>query len=220
MVAKPESQHLPGLLARALLYHWAAGLYAYPEEDGTECSWSEANRARLELAAGALPPEHRLEVQQALRAVWHARGASLNGGAISLPAEFTFLFAREVQAPPYEGGYRPMASLSMGHELSDLASYYAAFGFQVAERAKERPDHITLELEFLAALYAKEVYALEHGWGARARVTRKVREQFLRDHVVWWIERFGALVREKSRLPFYPALSSLVCTLVEGENIS
>lgn len=220
MAAKIESQQIQDLLARALLYHWAAGLYAYPDEDGAELLWSEDSKIPLELAAAALAPELRLDVQQALQVMWNAREASIHDADIPLPAEFTFLFAREVQAPPYEGRYRPMSGFSMGHELSDVASYYAAFGFQVSDRAKERPDHITLELEFLAALYAKEVYAVERGWSARARTTRKVREKFLREHVVWWTEQFAALVHEKSRLSFYPALSDFVCAMVRGEETS
>jgi len=217
MAVKIESQQIQELLARALLYHWAAGLYSYPDEDGAELFWGKDSKIPLELAAAALAPEHRFGLQQALEAVWDAREASMHDADIPLSAEFIFLFAREVQAPPYEGRYRPNSGFSMGHELSDVASYYAAFGFQVSDRAKERPDHITLELEFLAALYAKEVYAIERGWGARARTTRKARVKFLQEHVVGWTEQFAALVREKSRLPFYPALSDFVCALVRGE---
>lgn len=220
MAVKIESQQIQDLLARALLYHWAAGLYTYPDEDATELLWSKDNRIPLELAAVALAPELRLGVQQALETVWNAREASIHDADIPLPAEFTFLFAREVQAPPYEGRYRPNSGFSMGHELSDVASYYAAFGFRVSDRAKERPDHITLELEFLAALYAKEVYAIERGWAARARTTCKARGKFVQEHVAGWTEQFAALVREKSRLPFYPALSDFVCAIVRGETAS
>ena len=205
-----------GLLARAILYQWAARLFAYPDDHVASVLAWDYVRSRPLAAAAVLDGDQRA----AARTLVEATAAAWEGsrrGEISLAADYTFLFAREVQAPPYEGRYRPMGGLSLGQELSDVASYYAAFGFQVSERAKERQDHIALELEFLAALYAKEVYALEQGWAARARTTRRVREKFVREHVASWTEEFAGLVREKGRLAFYPALCDLVCALVKGE---
>lgn len=202
------------LLACALCYRWAARLFFYPEENLlTALTNGQAQRELREAAAHLRDPE---PVKEALDALWSAWEASQKG-ELPLAAEHTYFFARHVLAPPYESRYRESGGNSLAQDLSEVAGFYAAFGFQVGERAKELPDHLSIELEFLAALYLKEAYALEQGWPARAKIAGKARDKFLREHLLWWFSHFQEKLQEHARLPFYPAAGAFVHALLAQE---
>jgi hypothetical protein len=57
------------------------------------------------------------------------------------------------------------------HRLSDLGAFFAAFGLELVPDAAERIDHISIELEFMSVLAAKEGHALEHQSDDEAAVT-------------------------------------------------
>lgn len=204
------------LLARAVLYRWAAGRFAYPGR-APGAPWDGATRADLEAAATVLEPAAPGPVRQALAAVWDA-GSAAAADRLGVEGEFTHLFERAAPAPPYAGAYlETQPGLTGSGDLAEVAGYYAAFGFRIAEAARERPDHLALELEFMAALYAKQVYAMEQGWEDQAAVTREARRRFVAGLLAWWTDSFAARVREKARLPLFPAAAGLVQALVASE---
>lgn len=205
------------LLALGLCYRWAARLFFYPDDrvlvllrDGS---------AQGQLAAAVAHLADPQPIRQALAALWAAWNTAEAGG-LSLPAEHTYLFARQVLVPIHEAGYAEAGGIGRPQDLSRLAELYAAFGFQVAERAKDLPDHLAIQLEFVSALYLKEAYALEQGWTGRARVAGKGRATFLREHLVWWYSPFEEKLRANARLPFYPALASWVGVLLAEEDMA
>jgi TorA maturation chaperone TorD len=78
------------------------------------------------------------------------------------------------------------------HRLSDLAAFFAAFGLELAPDAAERIDHISIELEFMSVLAAKEAHALEHGSDADAlAIVREAQRKFLREHLGRWSPAFS-----------------------------
>ena len=213
MTREARLQEVRGLLGRALCYRWAARLFAYPDEQ--LLSVLQNGLAEREMAEGCTQLPNPDVLHSALLALWAAWGSQEED--IPLGAEHNYLFARQVLAPPYESRYREMPGVSMTQDMSDIASFYAAFGFQVGQRAKELPDHVSLELEFVAVLCLKEAYALEQGWSGRARITRTARDKFLREHLGWWLDPFEERVQTHARLPFYPAVAAFVRALVGQE---
>jgi hypothetical protein len=88
------------------------------------------------------------------------------------------------------GNYRADA-LFQPHRLADLAAFYRAFALEIADDAGERPDHLCVELEFMAVLAAKEAWALEHQLDADAlAVVRDAQKKFLREHLGRWTPAF------------------------------
>lgn len=201
-----------GLVARARLWQWAARAFYYPDPDLLGALRDPRRRRELADAAGGSGEA----VAAALAAVWVAVDVPCDE-VPSLPEEHTFLFARQVPVSPYETSYTPDPGCGRAQTLADLGAFYAAFGFRVSAARPELPDHISGEAEFVAALLAKEAYALAHGWDDHAQVTREAREKFVREHLAPWCSAFVQRLEAHGRLPFYPALGGLVQALLAAE---
>ena len=186
-----------GLLARG---------FAYPVRAFQEELARGSFRRELLAALAALEAAPR---RGALVAELGRALEEVEGGPAVLEGEYTYLFARTVASPPNETSYGADQTFQRVRHLSDIAAFYAAFGFQVAQGLGELPDHVGVELEFLAVLYVKEAYARRRGWGQRAQVTADARQRFLKEHLGRWVPSFVQRLRAQARLPFYPALAAV-----------
>lgn len=93
------------------------------------------------------------------------------------------------------------------HRLADLGAFYAAFGLEVAPDAAERYDHISIELEFMSVLAAKEAYALEHHDNLEhVAIVHDAQKKFLREHLARWTPAF---TRRLARMAGESALGAL-----------
>jgi len=106
------------------------------------------------------------------------------------------------ECPPYESEYSSQTfSVSRSHRMADVAGFYNAFGVEPSDDHRERPDHVALELEFMAWLIAKETRALEAG-GAEAEehaeICRDAQKKFFAEHLCWWLPAFAMALRRKA----------------------
>jgi DMSO reductase family type II enzyme chaperone len=93
------------------------------------------------------------------------------------------------------------------HRLADLAAFYRAFGMDLCATADERPDHLSVELEFLAVLAAQEASMLSRQVSpAGLPVCRDAQRKFLREHLGRWTPAFA---RRLARVVGDGALGSL-----------
>lgn len=109
--------------------------------------------------------------------------------------------------PPYESEYCPQTfSVSRAHHLADIAGFYNAFGVEPSDDQPERPDHLSLELEFMAWLIAKEQHALTTVGPDRAgpdraehvQVCREAQRRFFGEHLAWWVPAFTHALANKA----------------------
>lgn len=99
------------------------------------------------------------------------------------------------------------------HRLSDLGAFFAAFGLELMPDAAERIDHISIELEFMSVLAAKEAHALEHQIEDEALATlHDAQKKFLREHLGRWTPAFA---RRLARMADGTALGALARFLGE-----
>ena len=91
------------------------------------------------------------------------------------------------------------------HRLADLGAFYAAFGLEIGQDAAERQDHISIELEFMSVLAAKEAYAIQFD-DAQLTLVRDAQKKFLREHLGRWTPAF---TRRLSRIAGDGALGAL-----------
>jgi len=97
------------------------------------------------------------------------------------------------------------------HRLADLAGFYRAFGMELAGDADERPDHASVELEFLCVLAAKEAWFWRHGAPEEPlQLCRDAQRKFLREHAAQWLPAFA---RRLERFTTEPMLRDVArCT--------
>jgi TorA maturation chaperone TorD len=228
---QPSAEAAAMDLARECVYRFLAAAVSDPRE----ANWglaSEAASLRLAGAAldllraeaepaagplgfGELPPES-LDLQPLL--------SELPAQADHLVAEYDRVFglvpARE--CPPYETEYHPSAeTFFRAQQLADIAGSYRAFGLLPSRARPERPDHLCLELEFMAFLLLKKRLALadagREAAAERASVCDGAQRAFFRDHLAWWVPAFAAGLRRKAGGGFYAALGRLLAALVFAE---
>jgi DMSO reductase family type II enzyme chaperone len=104
------------------------------------------------------------------------------------------------------------------HRLADLAAFYRAFGLEVGDDAGERHDHLSIELEFLSVLAAKEAYALEHQFDDdQLAVCRDAQKQFLREHLGRWSPAFARRLAAQAADSPLAALAHLLRVFIESQ---
>ncbi len=110
---------------------------------------------------------------------------------------FGLLLSKE--CPPYETEYCPQTfSVFRSHQLGDIAGYYRAFGLEPSSESPERHDHISLQLEFMAWLNTKTLYAMDEGDHDNETLCRDAQLCFLDEHLAWWGTAFALALRKKA----------------------
>lgn len=98
--------------------------------------------------------------------------------------------------PPCEGEFLPWKDPThRAQHLADGAGFYRAHGVVPGSELPERPDHVSLQLSFVALLHEKIERSSGRDDGAEARdVCESSLGSFLADHVVWWVPTFSAVL--------------------------
>jgi TorA maturation chaperone TorD len=219
-------------LARECLYRFLGVALSDPYTDGwravvnaeNQCLATEAaDLLRAETAAepaalgfGELPPE-QLDLHPLL--------AQLERPVAELREEYDQVFglvpARE--CPPFETEYHPTSeTFFRTQQLADVAGFYRAFGIEPAAATPERPDHLALELEFMAFVLMKKRLALtgpdrDVDGDQRASVCDEAQRTFFRDHLAWWVPAFATGLRRKAGSGYYAAVGQVLAALIPVE---
>lgn len=112
--------------------------------------------------------------------------------------------------PPYETEYGKAHIFRQAHDMGDIAGFYRAFGLEVSDNARERLDHISIELEFMHFLTYKEAYALKHHGVEQAEICREAQVKFLKDHLGRWTPLFARHLAKKAHSGFYKGLAEFL----------
>ncbi|MFN7972608.1 MAG: molecular chaperone TorD family protein [Acidobacteriota bacterium] len=120
--------------------------------------------------------------------------------------------------PPYSTRYGDGAMFREQDDLADIAGFYKAFGVGVDPGRKERPDHLSVELEFLALLCFKERIALAEEDPEKTEVTVEAERRFLRDYVGPFLFSVVEGLRARSAPPIFLAWASVLHELLLVEH--
>lgn len=128
----------------------------------------------------------------------------LSGGGMDRCEAYDRLFGFVPQGDclPYETEYNALTfPVSRSQSLADVAGFYRAFGLESSPDEPERPDHLSLEFEFMARLIEKEWYAREKKGadsGEKAQICVDAQRRFFQEHLLWWVPGFSILFGQKA----------------------
>ena len=135
-----------------------------------------------------------------------------------LAIDYTQLFHGPVERiSPYECIQLGDSEDLMGAAAEEVRRFMAEVGFAVPPESGELPDHISVELAFMAELARREAEALEAGDYETAEFVASLQRRFLAAHLGRWAERFSRKVWRRAKTPFYAAMAELLGGFIAEE---
>lgn len=124
-------------------------------------------------------------------------GADIN--ALEIEYNRLFVGPSHVLCPPYESVYRkdrPLMErgLVMGPSVVDVKRMYLQGDLEISKKFRDLPDHISVELEFMAYLCSRETL--------NKKLVDVQREFFIKHLGIWYLD-FLNCVMVNSKSPFY-----------------
>jgi TorA maturation chaperone TorD len=211
-----ESTDLCLALGRSLIYETLA-LAFRPPAGRTRClEASSREAAALPEAAAWL--DRRLTTgleKRARRLAGHPQLRDLEARARVCDALFGHTGRGPI--PPYETEYGDDTLFQKPQEMSDVAAFVRAFGLVLDPGGRERIDHLSCELEFLAFLTRKEAHAQQTGDGAMLEETVAAQRAFVRDHLGRFGPAFARRVLAADPEGAYGAAAALLLEFLDAE---
>jgi TorA maturation chaperone TorD len=178
----------------------------------------EALTQTMTLGFGELPPS-----ELDLRPLLALFAEPIEAQVAEYDRVFGLVIAKE--CPPYETEYYPAKeTFQRSQQLADIAGFYRAFGIEPSMSTPERPDHIALELEFMAILSMKKRLALltdEDGSNGmeQAMICEDAARKFFTDHLCWWVPAFATGLRRKAGAGLYAAVAGVLAAWIPAERM-
>ena len=203
-------------LARTFIYRLLAKAYEDPEAEGWQWLSSQPIKSALQSAVQSLAPTPPAAF---VRAAAELANRLTPDAFDDFHYTFVACFGHTVRGdcPMNEIEYGDIKAdpLFQPHRLADLGAFYAAFGLEMTSDAAERQDHISIELEFMSVLAAKEAYALEHQLeDEHAAVCREAQKKFLREHLGRWTPAFSRRLARMAGGTALGALADFTCEFI------
>ena len=140
--------------------------------------------------------------------------------ADELAVEFTRLFVGPGKhVSPHESVHRDAGGGQLwGEATGEVMSFINRCGFAFSPEYLGLPDHISVEMEFMEALVAREAGAWGRNDLGEATKFLKLEKDFIDNHLGRWIPRFCREVMACADQPFYGAIARLTAGFVESEH--
>ena len=174
---------------RGLAYALLARCLAHPDDENVAASREAAEAAGPFLADGPVGELAGLAAE--------AERSELEPGYVQV-----FTLSASPDCPNFETAFFPAEPVVQTARMADIAGFYLAFGVDVGGRGL-RPDDISVELEFMAYLCRKQVYASEHLGAAQMAQAVRAQRLFLREHLGQWGVALGRRVALRATDEFY-----------------
>ncbi|OGL42566.1 MAG: hypothetical protein A2042_09355 [Candidatus Schekmanbacteria bacterium GWA2_38_11] len=203
-------------LARMDICQFLSQAFLYPEEDLYLSLKEDGFEEELKSCFNSLSSESENAIAERVNSlISSVRNFSLE----DMQAKFSRIFGHTVstECSPYETEYGKAHVFQQSQSLGDIAGFYRAFGLETSDTAKERLDHISMELEFMYFLIFKENYAREHNRGEDGKVCHEAQKKFLKEHLGTWVPLFTRLLSEKAGKGFYKSLALLTGDFLRSE---
>jgi TorA-specific chaperone len=161
----------------------------------------------------AVPERALMAIEEGGR---HATMNLAQGGADELEAEYNRLFVGP-GAPrvyPYESLYRGSMSLVMGPSAGEALQAYRRAGLAINAAFKDLPDHVAVELEFMARLCCEEARAESAGRADLALRLKQEQRSFLDAHLATWLPAMCERIIRETTSTMYRGVAEIAATFV------
>lgn len=174
---------------RAVTYRLFSHIFLYPHGErllAVAAAARELQEQGAVLARFAFFEQWQQLLHQ-LQGLGERDAGELQGKFVSL---FSVNAGGDLPCPPYESTYRVPAGQPTGWLLAQVEQEYTAAGLTLSPSLGELPDHLAVEMEFVASLCGQEAQAWEerdlvHGIAALQR-----QKAFLDRHLARWLPDF------------------------------
>ena len=218
-------------IARGHLYSFLAATFSYPASRHFETA-ADPNKQKVAVAAAALlaseapraiplglgerPPDE-LTLEPAVKQLQAPRRRLIEDHQ----KVFGLLIGQT--APLNETEYcRSTDAFFRAQQLADIGGFYKAFGVERSAEGRERLDHLSMELEFMARLTEKELFAVassDPSLREKAAVCRDGQRRFVEAHLMWWVPGFAELLRTGTTTGLYAALADSLAAFIVCERV-
>ena len=134
-----------------------------------------------------------------------------------LAAERTALFVLPSSHLPHEAVYLDKDKRLGGRVTISVGQFYEKAGADVLDSCIEMPDHIGMELEFMAFLCKMEKDMRESGDHAGLNNCIHLQKKFLDAHLLKWVYQCCEKIAERAKYGFYKAVAYLIIEFVKSE---
>lgn len=183
---------------RQLVYRFLGILLLYPDEERLMTLIAAAEDLQVESESLAVFP---------FFGVWQRLLITLRGLAknetTEVEEEYVRLFLVNPEAPPYESFYIEPQRRATGWIMAQLEREYNQAGLIMSPESGELPDHVAVELEFMAFLCDQEAQGWDKDILEEIFQALERQREFLSQHLGRWFPIFSGRVRQVVSEVFY-----------------
>lgn len=122
---------------------------------------------------------------------------------------------KELISAPYESVYTSPERLIMQDARDQVLHIYRENGVAKAQGFDVPEDHLAIELEFMAHLCVKTAEAYEEDHFSVAEQLIEVQKNFIDEHLLNWVPKFGEEVSRFARTDFYRGIISITLAFLQ-----
>ena len=196
---------------RWLTYRLLASLFLYPDKE---------RLAGLQMAAKVLmenPIWEEISSQETLEVLLNQLIETDLKNERPIINEYNRLFLIRPKAPPHETIYTNPEGQMRGMLTVRLEQKYLEAGLAISPELNELPDHISVELEFMAYLCMKEAEARQTNDDVEADHFHVLQEMFMGQHLARWFPKFAQRFKESEPGSIYQFLLPAVYGFLRNE---
>jgi DMSO reductase family type II enzyme chaperone len=194
---------------KAECYRLLAACYCLPGPEFVEEGLVNSLSSVLEIACPAAVPFAK-DMAESLAASNVKKDLLVDYSAL-------FIGPFALRAAPYGSVYLDPEGLLMGNSTIDAVKTYRKSGVEMDKDQKDMPDHISVELEFMYYLLAKEMEAEAAADKENTDRYRQAREDFMRRHLGAWVLKFTDKMKEGAKTGFYRGLAECTSAFLKQE---
>jgi len=133
-----------------------------------------------------------------------------------LAVEYSALFIQPGSLPPFQSVVRGGRYLTEDADKVEL--FYQKYGFDYrTQYPKLFPDHLGLELWFVASLIEAEQKAKAAGRADEEGVYAAARTEFLKTHMAEWAPKYFETLARMTKHPFYRPMIEFAAAFLDSE---